>query len=81
MSNIPPISDAGIAYSNASSLMFQAGTIYGIALAITLLRCYVRLVMLKSFDKDDWTIIVSMVRGTARTFDLWHTADYALQRS
>jgi hypothetical protein len=70
MSNLPPISDADIAYSNASSLMVQAGTIFGIALAITLLRCYVRLVMLKSFGKDDWTIIVSMVRGTARTFDL-----------
>jgi hypothetical protein len=69
MNNLPPASDADIAYNNASSLMMQAGTIFGIALAITLLRCYVRLGMLKSFGKDDWTIIVSMVRGTARTFN------------
>ncbi|OAG25307.1 hypothetical protein CC77DRAFT_1004931 [Alternaria alternata] len=40
MNNLPPISDADIAYSNASNLMVQAGTIFGIALAITLLRCY-----------------------------------------
>jgi len=57
------VSDAEISYSNASNLMIQAGTIFGIALAVTLLRCYVRLVMLKAFGKDDWTILVSMVRN------------------
>ncbi|KAI5375980.1 hypothetical protein J4E82_005224 [Alternaria postmessia] len=70
MSNLPPISDADIAYSNASSLMVQAGTIFGIALAITLLRCYVRLVMLKSFGKDDWTIIVSMSQNKLTALQL-----------
>jgi len=57
------VSDAETSYSNASNLMIQAGTIFVIALAVTLLRCYVRLVMLKAFGKDDWTILVSMVRN------------------
>jgi hypothetical protein len=73
MNKLPPVSDADIAYSNASSLIIQAGTIFGIAFATVLLRCYVRVVMLKAFGKDDFTIIVSTVRGTLRIFCSWHS--------
>jgi uncharacterized membrane protein (DUF485 family) len=54
-----------IAYSNASNLMLQAVVVFGIALAVTVLRCYVRFVMLKAFGKDDWTTLVSMVRNNS----------------
>ncbi|KAF1834516.1 hypothetical protein BDW02DRAFT_630296 [Decorospora gaudefroyi] len=58
------ITAADIAYSNANNLIVQASTLSSIALVVTVLRCYVRLVMLKAFEKDYWTIIVSMLLTT-----------------
>jgi hypothetical protein len=55
------MSAADVSYTNVSSLMIQASTMFGFALIVTTLRCYVRLYMLKAFGRDDWTIIVSMV--------------------
>ena len=50
-----------IAYSNADRLVAQAATLCAVALATVLLRCYARVVVVKSFGYDDWTMLLAMV--------------------
>jgi len=50
-----------IAYSNANNLIAEAATLCFIATLTVLLRCYARIVVIKSFGNDDWTMILAMV--------------------
>lgn len=36
-------------------------SLYGLALLALLLRCYVRLVIVKAFGPDDWIMLAAMV--------------------
>jgi hypothetical protein len=51
-----------IAFTNAPALLAKAGSIFGIAASIVLLRIYVRVRIVKSFGHDDWAIILAIVR-------------------
>lgn len=57
----PDLTSDYIAYTNAPVLLAQAGSVFGIALAVVMLRIYVRVHMLRSFGKDDWTMVLAMV--------------------
>lgn len=48
-----------IAYSNAPALLAQTGALFGTAVLIVILRCYVRAKILKSFGKDDWAMLLA----------------------
>ncbi|CAN9151547.1 unnamed protein product [Alternaria sp. RS040] len=48
-----------IAYTNAPLLLTQTGVLFGVAAFIVVLRCYVRVVMLRCFGKDDWTMLLA----------------------
>ncbi|RYN28419.1 hypothetical protein AA0112_g7563 [Alternaria arborescens] len=48
-----------IAYTNASLLLTQTGALFGVTAFIVVLRCYVRVVMLRCFGKDDWTMLLA----------------------
>lgn len=54
-----------IAYTNAPKLLAQNGALYGVVAVVVLLRCYIRTIMLKSFGKDDWTILLAFAFATA----------------
>lgn len=59
-----------IAYSNARTLLAQTVPFFSIALLIVSARCYVRAVVLRAFGKDDWVIILAMVRITSSVLSL-----------
>ncbi|KAB2101376.1 hypothetical protein AG0111_0g10449 [Alternaria gaisen] len=48
-----------IAYTNAPLLLTQTGVLFGVTAFIVVLRCYVRVVMLRCFGKDDWTMLLA----------------------
>ncbi|PSN67569.1 hypothetical protein BS50DRAFT_492995 [Corynespora cassiicola Philippines] len=54
-----------IAYTNAPALRAQTVPIYVIATILVLVRSYVRLFMLKTFGKDDWTMLFALLFATA----------------
>jgi hypothetical protein len=49
------------AFSNAPTLLAQTIPFFSVALLVIIARCYVRIVMLRAFGKDDWVIILAMV--------------------
>ena len=59
---MPPMTPEYIAYTNAPQIMAITGSFFAIALVVVLLRCYVRISMLKVFGIDDWIMVFSMVR-------------------
>ncbi|KAL1596353.1 hypothetical protein SLS60_008999 [Paraconiothyrium brasiliense] len=61
---IPSLSAGFIAYTNAQRILSITGTFFTAALLIVLLRCYVRVVMLRVFGKDDYMMVVSTVFAT-----------------
>jgi hypothetical protein len=50
-----------IAFSNAHNLMAKAGSMFAICALTVMLRCYVRVIILKSFGADDWTMLLAFV--------------------
>ncbi|KAF7676811.1 hypothetical protein GT037_005023 [Alternaria burnsii] len=48
-----------IAYTNEPLLLTQTGVLFGVTAFIVVLRCYVRVVMLRCFGKDDWTMLLA----------------------
>jgi hypothetical protein len=50
-----------IDFTNAPILLAKAGSIFGIAASVVLLRIYVRVRVVKSFGQDDWAMILAMV--------------------
>ncbi|KAM0809282.1 hypothetical protein AB5N19_09625 [Seiridium cardinale] len=54
-------SDNGQVDTNAPSILGVTGTLMALSFVVVSLRCYVRLVMLKSFSMDDAIMIVALV--------------------
>jgi hypothetical protein len=72
MANVDPIDtdlshldSACIAYTNAPTLLTRSGTLFGATALVIVLRCYVRIVMLRSFGKNDWIILLAFAFATA----------------
>jgi hypothetical protein len=76
MSAIAAVSDTSvltpeyIAFTNASALLTKFGALFGAASIVVLLRCHVRAVMLRSFGKDDWLILLAYAFSAA-TFGVY----------
>ncbi|KAH8646667.1 hypothetical protein BX600DRAFT_154369 [Xylariales sp. PMI_506] len=47
--------------SNGPAILAVTGTLMGLSFVVVLLRCYIRLVMLKSFSIDDGVIVVALI--------------------
>src|SRR5690242_16265278 len=58
---LPDMTPEFIAYSNGPMLLAQVAPIYAIAALVVLGRCYVRVLIVKSFRWDDWTMLVCLV--------------------
>ncbi|XPS73005.1 hypothetical protein M3J09_005159 [Ascochyta lentis] len=54
-----------IAFTNAPVLLTQFGSLFGVASLVVVLRCYVRAVMIKSFGKDDWLMLLAYAFSAA----------------
>jgi len=50
-----------VAFSNAPALLAQTIPFFSLAALVVIGRCYVRIVMLRAFGRDDWTIVLAMV--------------------
>ncbi|KAF2743854.1 hypothetical protein M011DRAFT_450395 [Sporormia fimetaria CBS 119925] len=61
----PPPSAELIAYSNADVLIAEAATLFSVAALTVVLRCYVRIHMLKAFGHDDWTMVLALLLAAA----------------
>ncbi len=59
-----------VAYSNAPLLLTQFGSLFAAASIVVLLRFYVRAVMIKSFGKDDWLMLLAYTFAAA-TFGVY----------
>jgi len=81
---MPPLTPEYIAYTNAPQIMAIASSFFAIALFVVMLRCYVRITMLKVFGIDDWIMVFAMV-GNLPDWKLTHNANVyfrlQLQRS
>ena len=60
-SDVPHLTPEYIAFTSAPALLAKAGSIFGIATSVVLLRIYVRVHILKSFGQDDWAMVLAMV--------------------
>ena len=72
-----PPSPELIAYSNARHLVTETSILCGFAALAVLVRCYVRVVMLKAFGHDDWTMVLALVRHSMY-IDIFYTNDLLL---
>jgi hypothetical protein len=67
----PDVSDFGqldsdyIAYTNAPTLLIQHGALLGATALVIILRCYVRVAIIKTVGKDDWIILLAFAFSTA----------------
>lgn len=57
----PPPTPEEMAFTNAPEILSITGSFFAAAAVIVLLRCYVRLAMLKVFGIDDYAMVVAMV--------------------
>lgn len=57
----PMLTPEEMAYTNAPEILAITSTFFGIAAAVVLLRCYVRIFMLKIFKFEDWLMLLAMV--------------------
>ena len=48
--------------NNAPKLRSTTSALFGVALFLVMLRGYVRVIMTKTMGKDDWAMLLSMVR-------------------
>lgn len=63
--NPPESTPEFVAYSNGPVLLAQTAPIYAIAAAVVLARCYTRLMIVKSFGRDDWAMVATLVKSVA----------------
>jgi hypothetical protein len=54
-----------IAFTNAPVLLTQFGALFGAAAVVVVLRCCVRALMIKSFGKDDWIMLLAFAFSAA----------------
>jgi hypothetical protein len=69
-SPLPEFTPEFVAYSNGPILLAQTAPIYAIAAAVVVARCYTRLMIVKSFGRDDWAMLATLVRNLLPRFDL-----------
>jgi hypothetical protein len=50
-----------VAFTNAPHLLAMAGSAFSIAAVVVILRIYVRILVVKSFGRDDWAMVVALV--------------------
>lgn len=62
---MPEITPEFIEFNNAPQILAITGCFFAATFIVVLLRCYVRLSMLKVFGNDDYTMMVAMVSFTA----------------
>lgn len=67
--NSAPPTPEEIAFDKSSQLLAITGTFFTLAALIVILRCYVRISMLRVFGTDDYTMVLAMVSEPARLFD------------
>jgi len=58
---MPEYSPEYLAYNNKAQILSITGVFYSLALFVVLVRCYVRVAMLKVFGIDDWIMVFAMV--------------------
>lgn len=75
---LPPLTPEYIAYTNAPQIMAITSSFFAIALVVVLLRCYVRITMLKVFGIDDWIMVFAMIMATAVFVCFKLECDYGL---
>ena len=56
----PSFSPEQIAYTNAPQILAISGSFFAAAAVIVILRCYVRIFMLKVFGLDDYIMVLAM---------------------
>ncbi|KAF2274319.1 uncharacterized protein EI97DRAFT_125978 [Westerdykella ornata] len=61
----PPPTPEEIAFTNAPEILAITGTFFALASFVFLLRCYVRLGMLKVFGTDDYVMTIAMLLAAA----------------
>ena len=57
----PEFTPEFVAYSNGPILLAQTAPIYAIAATVVIARCYTRVMIVKSFGKDDWAMVATLV--------------------
>ncbi|KAF2469141.1 uncharacterized protein BDR25DRAFT_229933 [Lindgomyces ingoldianus] len=62
---VPQLTPEQIAYTNAPEILSITGSFFAAAALVVLLRCYVRIVMLKVFGIDDYVMVFSMILASA----------------
>jgi hypothetical protein len=59
---MPPLTPEFVAYTNATEILSITGPFFAVATVVVILRCYVRMAMLKVFGIDDYMMVFAMVR-------------------
>ncbi|ORX97794.1 hypothetical protein BCR34DRAFT_607135 [Clohesyomyces aquaticus] len=64
-SPVPPmLTPEQIAFTNADEILSIVGSFFAVAAFVVLLRCYVRIAMLKVFGIDDYLMVLAMALAT-----------------
>lgn len=66
----PPPTPEEIAFDNSPAILAITGSFFAAAAVVVLLRCYVRVCMLKVFGIDDWVMMFAMVSHRVRLLHL-----------
>lgn len=61
LADLPP---EVLAYNNGPVLLAQTASFFSVAALVVLGRCYTRIFMVKSFGRDDWAMLLAMVRNS-----------------
>ncbi|KAF1916615.1 hypothetical protein BDU57DRAFT_238510 [Ampelomyces quisqualis] len=69
-----------LAYNNAPQILSITGAFFAMAAVVVLLRCYVRIAMLKTFGADDYVMGFAMILNAATFVCFKLRTDYGLGR-
>lgn len=64
----PPPTPEILAYNNAPQIVSITAAFFALAAIVVLLRCYVRIAMLKTFGADDYVMVLAMVMPHSRFY-------------
>jgi hypothetical protein len=70
----PQLTPEEIAFTNAPEILTITGSFFAIAALVVLLRCYVRITMLKVFGIDDYLMVLAMVCCWVLYDNVWNIA-------
>jgi hypothetical protein len=57
----PPMTPEYLAFNNAPAILAITGSFFAAATLVVILRCYVRIAMLRVFGVDDYVIVLATV--------------------